>query len=143
MADVAKYHQQTGLEDESGTYHKVAAYLAVTPGNIEELKQSIYLFGACSIGWELPESAQQQFQAHQPWSVENSPIEGGHDTLAVGYDVEYLYIVTWGAVQKVEWPFVSKYMDEGIVKFSEEALENGKSLEGFDTIQLLKDLGDL
>lgn len=141
MADVAKYHQKTGLEDEQGNRHKVAAYLAVTPGNFEELKQSIYLFGACSIGWELPESAQQQFQAQQPWGVvSGSPIEGGHDTLAVGYDPQFLYVVTWGAVQKVEWGFVSKYMDEGIVKFSEEMLDSGKSQEGFNVTQLTKDL---
>jgi len=144
MADVAKYHQTIGLQDTSGTYHKCAAYMAVTPGNFEELKQSIYLFGACSIGWELPESAQEQFQADRPWSVvKGSPIEGGHDTLAVGYDTDYLYIVTWGQVQKVTWPFVVKYMDEGIVKLSDEMLENGKSLEGFDVDQLQTDLAAL
>ena len=143
IADVAKYHQKTGLQDEEGSYHKVAAYLAITPGNFEELKQAIYLFGAASIGWELPESAQEQFQ-QQPWSVvPGSPIEGGHDTLAVGYDSVYLYVVTWGAVQQVEWEFVSKYMDEGIVKFSQEMLDNGKSLEGFNVGQLEADLAAL
>jgi hypothetical protein len=144
IADVAKYHQKVGLSDESGVHHKIAAYMAVTPGNIEEIRQCIFLFGACSIGWELPESAQYQFQEGQPWSViEFSPIEGGHDTLAVGYDADYLYVITWGEVQKVEWAFVSKYMDEGIVKLSEEMLENGKSLEGFDAVQLEKDINNL
>lgn len=144
IADVAKYHQKTGLQDIAGNYHKIAAYMAVTPGNFEEIKQSIYLFGACSMGWELPESAQYQFQAEHPWSVvEYSPIEGGHDTLAVGYDADYLYVITWGRVQKVEWAFVSKYNDEGIVKLSEEMLENGKSLEGFDAVQLTEDINVL
>lgn len=143
MSVVAKYHQKTGLEDELGNYHKIAAYLAVTPGNFEELRQSIYLFGACSIGWELPESAQTQF-GKKPWSVvKGSPIEGGHDTVAVGYDSSYLYVVTWGSVQKVEWPFVSKYMDEGIVKLSDEMLKNGESLEGFNANQLQTDLSAL
>jgi hypothetical protein len=141
MADVAQYHLTTGLEDEDGAFHKCAAYMGVTKGNIEEIKQSIYLFGACSIGWALPMSAQQQFQAGVPWSVVNrSPIEGGHDTLAIGYDPDYLYIITWGALQKVEWAFVSKYMDEGIVKLSDEMLKNGKSLEGFNVTQLQADL---
>lgn len=141
MADVAKYHRKTGLEDEKGSYHTISAYLAVTPGNIEELKQSIYLFGACSIGWELPESAEQQFDSNQPWSVvANSPIEGGHDTLAVAYNQFYLYVITWGKLQKVLWEFVSKYMDEGIVKLSDEMLKNNESLEGFNMSQLTTDL---
>jgi hypothetical protein len=144
MADVAKYHQKVGLQDEAGTYHKISAYMAVTPGNVEEIRQCIYLFGACSMGWELPESAQRQTQAHKPWAVkEHSPIEGGHDTLAVGYDNIFLYVVTWGQIQKVTWGFVYKYMDEGIVKLSEEMLENGKSLEGFDSVQLIKDINSL
>lgn len=144
MAVVAKYHQKTGLQDESGNHHKIAAYLAITPGNFEEIKQAIHLFGACSIGWELPESAQEQFSAGKPWSVvKGSPIEGGHDTLAIGYDGTYLYIVTWGAVQKVEWAFVSKYMDEGVCKLSDEMLKNSKSLEGFNASQLTTDLKEL
>lgn len=144
MADVAKYHQNVGLEDESGNYHKIAAYMAVTPGNVEELKQSIYLFGACSIGWALPDSAQKQFQKGKPWSVvSGASIEGGHDTLAIGYDPDYLYIITWGQVQKVEYPFFAKYCDEGIVKLSEEMLTNGESLEGFNVAQLQEDLSQL
>lgn len=144
MADVAKYHKKTGLEDETGTYHKCAAYTAITPGNLEEIKQSIYLFGACSIGWELPESAQEQTQEGKPWAVvSGSPIEGGHDTLAIAYGPLYLYVVTWGMIQKVEWSFVSKYMDEGITKFSEEMLKAGKSPSGLNAAKLLSDLKDL
>lgn len=141
MAVVAKYHQKTGLKDAQSIAHKIAAYLAITPGNFEELKQAIHLFGACSIGWELPDSAQTQFEEKKPWSVvSGATIEGGHDTLAVGYSSEYLEIVTWGRLQKVEWAFVSKYMDEGIVKLSAEMLKNGKSLEGFNVTQLQTDL---
>lgn len=144
MAAVAKYHQKTGLKDENGNHHKVAAYLAITPGNFDELKQAIYLFGACSIGWELPKSAQTQFDEKRPWSVvPGSPIEGGHDTLAVGYTPDYLEIVTWAEVVQVEWAFVSKYMDEGIVKLSAEMLKNSKSLEGFNLVQLETDLKTL
>lgn len=141
MATVAKYQQKTGFVDAKGEVHKIAAYLSITPGNFEELRQSIYLFGACSIGWELPESAQTQFTDGKPWSVvKSSQIDGGHDTVAVDYDGDYLYVITWGKVQRVEWTFVSKYMDEGIVKFSEEMLQDGESLEGFNAAQLQTDL---
>ena len=144
MADAAKWRAKTGLLDAYGNRHKISAYLALTPGNIEELKQAIYLFSCVGIGWELPSSAQEQFQRGEPWTVVNgSSIEGGHDTAAVGYDPNYLYIITWGQVQKVSWGFYSKYMDEGICYFSEEFLANGKSPEGFDIDQLQKDLAEL
>lgn len=141
MALAAKWRQKTGLADMSDARHTIAAYLAVTPGNIEELKQAIYLFGCVGIGWELPNSAQEQFQEDEPWSVvPGAEIEGGHDTGAVGYDENYLYVITWGLVQRVTWEFFSRYMDEGIVYFSDEMLENGKSLEGFNVTQLTADL---
>lgn len=143
MAKAAKWRKKTGLLDASGKRHKISAYLALTPGNIEELKQAIHLFSCVGVGWELPESAQMQFEAGLPWTVTHSPIEGGHDTGAIGYDPDFIYIITWGKVQKVTYEFFSKYCDEGIVYFSEEMLENGKSLEGFNVSQLRADLGAL
>lgn len=144
MSVVAKYHRNVGLKDENEGVHKIAAYLSITPGNLEELKQAVHLFGACSIGWELPESAQTQFSEDKPWTiVPSSPIEGGHDTVCVGYDSKYIYIVTWGRVVPVGLGFFAKYCDEAIVKLSEEMLRNGKSLEGFNNSQLETDLKEL
>ncbi len=93
---------------------------------------------------ELKEKVQEQFEDNIPWGVvDGSPIIGGHDTAAVGYDEFNLLIVTWGQVHRVEWPFFSKYMDEGLAYFSEEMLEQGKSLEGFNVTQLQADLSSL
>lgn len=141
MALAAKWRQRHGLVDNDGHAHKVAAYLAITPGNIHEIKQAIYLFGALGVGWELPSSAQEQFQAGKPWTVvRHADIEGGHYTSAVGYDPDYLYIITWGRVQPVAWEFFSKYNDEAIVYLSDEFLSAGKSPEGFNVKQLTQDL---
>lgn len=144
MPDAAKWRQKVGLIDEKGVRHTIDAYLALTPGNTEELKQAIYLFGGVGIGWELPESAQEQFQEGKPWSVvPGSEIEGGHDTAAVGYDADYIYIITWGKIQKVEWAFFARYCDEGIIYFSEENILEGRTLEGFNLSQLQADLKEL
>ena len=141
MQLAASYRQKTGIVDNSGKYHRVVAYLSLTPGNYEELKHSIYLFENAGIGWQLPESAQDQTQEGKAWSiVSNSPIEGGHYTPAMGYDAKYIYIITWGQVQKVEWAFFDKYCDEALVYFSDDMLNNGKSLEGFNVTQLQEDL---
>ncbi len=144
MALAAKWRRDTGLRDNTGQTHKVAAYLALTPGNIEEVKQVIYLFDAVGIGWELPESAQKQFARGKPWVIINgSPIEGGHYTAAIGYDPTFLYIITWGKIVRVSWRFFVKYNDEGIIYFSEEFLKSDKSPEGFDKQQLVYDLSQL
>lgn len=144
VAKAAKYRRKTGILDVSGARHKVQAYLAITPGNREELKQAIYLFENVGIGWQLPASAQQQFLNGEPWSVvAGSQIEGGHYTPAVGYDANYVYIVTWAKVQRVEWAFFDKYCDEAITYLSAEMLTNGKSMEGFSASQLQSDLSAL
>lgn len=144
MGVAASYRRKTGVVDATSKRHKVDAYLSLTPGNREELMQAIYLFENVGIGWEFPASAMEQFNAGKPWTVVNgSKIEGGHYTPALGYDKDYIYIVTWGKVQAVAWSFFDKYCDEAIVYLSSEMLKNGKSLEGFNNQQLITDLKGL
>lgn len=144
MSAAAKYRQKTGVVDDLNTRHKVAAYLSITPGNREELKQAVYLFENAGVGIEFPGSAMTQFNAGKPWSVvKGSAIEGGHYIPAIGYDDEYIYIVTWGKVQRMEWAFFDKYCDEAIVYLSDEMIKGGKSIEGFNVTQLITDLKGL
>lgn len=85
-----------------------------------------------------------QFNAGKAWTVvKGSPIDGGHYVPAIGYDSRYVYVVTWGKVQKMSWGFFAKYCDEAIAYLSTEMLLNGKSLEGFDVNQLNADLSAL
>jgi len=144
MQVAASYRRKTGIEDSVRTRHKVAAYLAITPGNKLEMKQAIYLFDAVGIGIQFPKSAMDQFNAGKPWSVvASSPIEGGHYIPAIGYDSKYVYIVTWGKVQKMTWSFFTRYCDEAIAYLSQEFLTGGKSPEGFDSATLNADLAKL
>lgn len=141
MSVAAKYRQKIGVVDAAGKRHKVAAYLSVTPGNRLELKQAVYLMEATGIGIQFPSSAMDQFNAGKPWSVvAGSSIEGGHYVPALGYDKNYVYVVTWGKVQKMSWAFFDCYCDEAIVYLSEEMLTGGKSVEGFNVAQLQTDL---
>ena len=144
MQVAASYRRKAGVVDGSGARHKVAAYLAITPGNKTELKQAIYLFSNVGIGIQFPASAMTQFNAGKPWTVvKGSPIDGGHYIPAIGYDSRYIYIVTWGKVQKMSWGFFAKYCDEAVCYLSAEMLTGGKSLEGFDAAQLQADLAQL
>lgn len=142
MSKAAAYRKKTGISDASGLpRHKVAAYLAITPGNREELRQANYLFESVGIGIEFPGSAMDQFNAGEPWTVvKGATIEGGHYIPMLGYDAQYIYVVTWGKVQKMAWAFFDKYCDEAIVYLSEEMLTGGKSIEGFNEASLQADL---
>ena len=86
---------------------------APTTLSLDTVKQTIHSFGLAYIGIQCPQSAQEQFQAGQPWSVvQGSPIEGGHCIILVGYDPQFVYAVTWGKVVAIEPDFLTTYMDE-------------------------------
>lgn len=141
MQLAAKYRQNTGVLDAAGKRHKVGAYLALSKGNKAQIMQAIFLFGAVGIGINFPNSAMDQFNAGQDWTVvKGSSLEGGHYIPGISYDKNFVYIVTWGKIIRASWAFIKKYMDEGIVYLSPEMLLAGKSLEGFDLAQLQADL---
>jgi len=144
MQVAASYRRKTGVIDSKQHRHKVLAYLAITAGKKTQLKQAVYRFGVAGIGIQFPSSAMDQFNAGKPWTVvAGSPIEGGHYVPAVGYDASYIYVITWGRVQKMSWAFYTKYCDEAIAYLSSEFLKDGKSLEGFNLTQLQADLKNL
>jgi len=144
MQQAASYRRKTGVTDASGKRHTVAAYLAITPGNKDELKQAIYLFSNVGIGIEFPDYAMYQFNAGKSWHLQRGgTIEGGHYIPAVGYDGRYVYVVTWGKVQKMSWGFFAKYCDEAIVYLSDEFLTGALSPEGFNLSALNNDLAQL
>jgi hypothetical protein len=141
MQAAASYRLKTGVKDSFNKRHKIGAYVAITPGNVEEIKAAIYLFSAVGIGIQFPDYAMDEFNTGQTWHLKSGGnIVGGHYIPAVGYTSRYVYIVSWGKCIKATWGFIKRYMDEGIVYLSPEYLTNGKSLEGFDLTQLKGDL---
>ncbi len=141
MSVAASYRRKTGIVDADGKRHKVAAYLALGVGNLDDVKLACYLFGAVGIGVKFPASAMDQFNKGQPWSVvPGSKIEGGHYVPLVGFDGTHFLIVTWGKLHPMDPDFLQTYMDEGIAYLSKEMLTAGKSLEGFDEAALQADL---
>lgn len=144
MEVAAKYRRKTGVVDANGQRHTVLAYLALRNGDVAQLKQAIYLFGSAGVGFEFPSTAWEQFNLGKAWTVKGgAEIIGGHYVSAVGYDRSYVYVVTWGKVQKMSWAFFKKYCDEAIVYLSEERLTAGKTVAGFDVAQLQADLAAL
>jgi hypothetical protein len=140
MQMAASYRRSVGLLDASGTRRKIAAYLEIQPGNLQELYTAMYLFGAVGVGIQFPSYAFAQFSSHQSWHiVSGGTIEGGHYIPAVALRSN-IVVVTWGRFQAMRPSFFSAYCDEAIAYVTQESLVNGKSPEGFNYAQLTADL---
>lgn len=99
----------------------IAAFAEIGVKDTSKVKQAIAELGALSLGINLPASAMTQFNNGEPWQVvPGSQIDGGHCVIAVGYDPEWVYVVTWGQVQKMSWLFWDKYVEEAWVVLSKD-----------------------
>jgi hypothetical protein len=113
---------------------KIAAYGEVPVDQPRLIKQAVYEFGCLSIGMDVPESAMTQFEAGKPWvPVKGSPVEGGHCVIVVGYDLDWIYVITWGAVQRMSWSFWNEYVQEAHAPIAAdwESKSGAVSLEAF------------
>lgn len=144
--------QDTGLNEanvlqewrEQGLFgRQIAAYAPVDPRNIVELHQAIAFYGGCYLGIQCPQSAQQQFQANEPWTfVPGSPIEGGHCIVALGFSQNGLLCATWGGIALVSYPFLAAYLDESWAILPSQFVEAGKG-PALDLASLQADLNRL
>ena len=140
---VLGYCQRTGLKDANGDIHRIDAYVSLDQANLQDIYESIYLFGKAKLGIQVPQSAIDQSNAGKPWTVvHGSKILGGHDVEAVKVLANgSLQVITWGKTQEMTLPFFKKYCDEAWSPLSKEMLTNkGVSLEGFNWTQLEADL---
>ncbi|WP_043265664.1 hypothetical protein [Streptomyces sp. CT34] len=123
--------------------NRVVAYAPVNVHDLTAIRQTISLFGAVYAGIQVPANAQQQFQDGKPWTLDpgwqDQRIVGGHAIPLLGYDADYLYAITWGAVQPVAWDWWSMYSDEAWAVLSEEYEEKG-TVNGIDLATLKEDL---
>lgn len=120
---------------------KIAAYVPVDTNSVLDLHAAVAFYGCSMLGIAVPESAQEQFQKNEPWTVvPGSPILGGHCIVACGYDEQYVYCATWGGIAPVTYPFLAKFMDEAWAAIPEAYVEAKKG-PMLDLATLQKDLG--
>lgn len=125
--------------------HTLSAFCALDVGDRGDVEDAVYLFGAAYIGLGLPLSAQTQ----DVWDVvgdgatgNNAPWSwGGHAVPIVSYNSTGVTLITWGALKKATWNFISKYMDEGYALLSSDWLESsGVAPPGISMTTLSADL---
>lgn len=109
---------------------QIDAFAEIDIQNVSELKIAIAELGPVDLALAIPDSAEQQFTAGQPWSVvPGAQILGGHCVTGVGYDDNYLYIHTWGTEVKVEWSFVAAYFNQAFALASREWINSKTTLD--------------
>jgi hypothetical protein len=139
----AKYRRDIGVIDIHGVRHKIAAYLALDAGDLDQHLAAAYLFGAVGVGILVTTGMMDQFDAGKPWDVSAEPSdnqsEGGHYVPMVGFDGN-LQTVSYGQLQPMTPKCFARQNDESIAYLTEENLTNGKSPEAFDYATLQADL---
>lgn len=107
LSDFLNYVRQNGYYDK-----KILAYAPIAVHDIPTLHTAVFMYDAAYTGIQVTAQMMTDFQDDHPWTMKSleSPVEGGHCVPIVGYDGTYLYIVTWGKIQKIEysaWHYMS------------------------------------
>ena len=107
--------------------HKIAGYAPVPTNDLTQLHQAVAFYGGAYLGVQIPQSAETQFDDGLPWTVvPGSPIVGGHAIPIVGYDPNFVYVVTWGAIAAVTYPWLAHYLDEAFAIIAPEFVAAGR-----------------
>ncbi len=148
MLDVLRFWRRSGIAER-----KLRAYVALDPHNENDLRTTIYLFGAAYIGLSFPDFAvKEATDTSAVWAVpeggavgENAPREtNGHCVAAVGYDSDHLYVVSCGARRTMTWDFYRAYNDEAYALLSHDWYgDERKSPTGFALAELQGEIAAL
>lgn len=139
-----KYWRKTGIAG-----HKIVAFAKLN--NKDQLLKTIYLFGGCYVGLNLPKSAEKQYNTTKKWTIprdreKTDAKKGswvGHMVLVVGYRNEELRIITWGREMIMTIDFWEAYSEESYAVFSESFIRNEKTPTGIDVDILHNDIESL
>ena len=98
----------------AGHNYTIYAFAELELDKHSELMYSIYLLDGAYTGFNVPQSAMDQFDNGQIWDVvpDDGGIVGGHCVYIVAYNSIGPICVTWGQRQPMTWAFWDKYFDE-------------------------------
>lgn len=102
--------------------YKLSAWASVNAKSTEEIQHAIAGFGSCYFGVSLPNHYIDAINQKVPWTSLAYPAnpQNGHCVLAAGYDKDFVYLLTWGQIQKASWQWIEKYADEADILLSPE-----------------------
>jgi hypothetical protein len=141
-----KYWRKTGIAGNN-----IIAFAKLQDKNREQLLKTIYLFGGCYVGLNLPKSAERQYNTTKKWTIprggkKKDAEKGswfGHAVLITGYKKEELRIITWGREMIMTIDFWEAYAEESYAVFSEAFIRNDTTPTGVDIDILRNDIETL
>lgn len=141
LGQAAAFWSRTGIMDAEGNRHKILGSAEVAR-NPDAVALATYLFGSCGVGFDLPQSAIDQFTNEQPWDVvPGAPSAGGHYVPVIGRNSAGNFLgVTWGRLQAITPAFIAQYCDEAVAAISPEWLNGTSTPRGVNLDQLHADL---
>jgi hypothetical protein len=136
-----QYLQTTGLCGQ-----KSAGSASVDPTNLDHIRWTVQIFGACRLGILVDSNMEQLFSSKQPWVTPAGADGEGHDVPVIDYDAEYAYVDTWGGVQPVSWSLManSAFLEEAHAEVWPDFVSaGGTAPNGFNLAAMLADLAAL
>ena len=148
--------------DQGATLQQILSYVKGNPsilpgytldayaqlGNIDwaGLTTALKLFGTVYLAVNLPQSAEDQFNAGEPWTYVGDEPVGGHCITLTGFDggENSGRVATWGkSDQKVQMEWWNQYGSEAWVPYSKVWLRtNGEAPNGLNEADLLDDMNE-
>lgn len=137
IADVLDFWKSSGVGG-----NKLSAYLAVNPQDPIAVRQAVEVFGNLYLGVNVTQGDMNAFSNGQPWSTAGGWVVGGHAIPIVGYDDQYVTVVTWGKVQRATWAWFEARCDEAYACLDLDWINaQGMSPSGFKLDELLYEIG--
>lgn len=92
--------------------HKALAFGEVRVTSRDQIKTAINVFGAVGLGLVVTQQMMDDFNAGRGWSRSGGRQLGGHAVVAVGYNPDGVYVVTWGEVILMTWAVFGHTVEE-------------------------------
>lgn len=129
----------------------IAAYVALSPGSLSQMRMAVWLFGAAFVGVQLPITAQNQTAWTVPGSLQGDGAPGswgGHCIPVGAYNTIQLprnrnTVITWGETLQMSDYFYQSYNDEAYAILGPEWFKLGVAPNGFNLAALQADLAAL
>lgn len=105
---------------------RLAAFATIQVPQADELRYAIAWFGSAYLGIDLPKSIEGPLEGIE-WDISPAGTQQGagvkgsmgpHCIIAVGYDPDWIYVVTWGRLVRMSWAFWLAYGDEAYALLS-------------------------
>jgi hypothetical protein len=139
---VCSYMISHGIAGHKATATAPIIAGAMDAGSLDRLRWGIIIFGGVRLGVNLPNSAEDQTNQGQPWTLAGDrTIAGGHDVFATNYDPSMFYCATWGQRQAIEPNWLTMFCEEAHAEIWPIFVRpSGTTPTGFNEAFLTRDL---